>query len=378
MQSKKRVIVLQRVCTNYRIPLFKKLSEATDLDFKLLIGADIPKSKVRNSKSLDGVSHEQLATIFIRLFKWIFPYHIGLIRRLKNFKPDVIICEAESHFLGYLKAIIYKYLFNNNVKLVYWCYIQIPGQSNCKSGFRSLVKKFFRSRFSAFLLYSSYGANVLVSEGYDKENIFIAVNVGDVELFLGKFDEISLSKEDMRETLGLPNRFTILYSGTLDNNKKPNLILDLAANLNNDMFNFILVGTGEMETELRSRTIREKLSNVYLLGRLDSEIFNYYRASDLLVVPGRGGIVISEAMCFRIPVLIYQGDGTEYDLVKDNKTGWILNTSDLSCFQSVIVDISADKEKLAEMGIESQKMVRDTYNTESMVKKIIELVNYLN
>ena len=40
-------------------------------------------------------------------------------------------------------------------------------------------------------------------------------------------------------------------------------------------------------------------------------------SADVVVVPGRGGIVISEAMVHGVPVIVHQADGTEYELVHE-------------------------------------------------------------
>ena len=47
-----------------------------------------------------------------------------------------------------------------------------------------------------------------------------------------------------------------------------------------------------------------------------------YCKADIVYVPGRGGMIISEAMAFACPVILHEADGTEYDLVINGKTGF--------------------------------------------------------
>ena len=104
----KRIAVLQRICASYRVDLFSALGKVENVDFKLFIGRDIPGTKVKGVSGSPGVNAKELETKFVKLGRKIFPIHLGLVRELKKFRPTVVLCEGESHFLGYLQAIYYQ------------------------------------------------------------------------------------------------------------------------------------------------------------------------------------------------------------------------------------------------------------------------------
>jgi glycosyltransferase involved in cell wall biosynthesis len=367
-----RLAILQRVCPGYRIALFSALSSDSRIDAKLFIGDDIPGSKVKNATNLEGINYEKYKTKFVKLRERILPWHEGLILDLRKFNPDVILCEGESHFLGYIQAIIYKYLFNNCVALVHWCFISLPGWSKVGGeGYRSVIKRYFRRFFDAFLVYSSYSEQCLLKLGQPPEKIFIGTNVGDVEKFFNLSDSLIDSPQEARYRLGLPERFTVLYVGSLESVKRPHIMLDLVKMCDNEKYNFVLLGSGMLLKQIRDRVINENLANVFVPGRVREELPLYYRAADVLLIPGRGGIVISEAMAFGLPVIVHQADGTEYDLVQNGTTGIHLSTGDHNDFRNALEFLLNNQSLCTKMGLMSRQIIESRFKTNDLVEQIV-------
>jgi glycosyltransferase involved in cell wall biosynthesis len=318
----------------------------------------------------------RLRTRFIKIGRRVFPIHVGLVAALRTFEPDVVLCEGESHFLGYLQAAWYRMWFHKRVGLMHWCFISLPGEPLRKKGLAGIVKAYTRKLFDAFVLYSSYSKECLVKLGIPTEKIFVATNVGDVKKFLNISNAIPMSRAEARRNLSINDRFTVLYAGTLDRNKKPDLLLDLAAVCDHEKFNFVLLGGGEMLIELQKRAADEGLANVYLPGKVGDSLGLYYRASDVLLVPGRGGIVISEGMAFGLPIVTFQADGTEYDLIRDKESGFILTLGDSSDFRNAIEILQQDKELASQMGRSGRLMVEQEFTTDNMVRQIIKAAEY--
>jgi glycosyltransferase involved in cell wall biosynthesis len=369
-ESPLRLAILQRVCTGYRTALFANLSSETDIDMKLYIGEDIPNSKVKSFSDLKGIKFQRMDTRFIKFGKRILPWHVGLVKELQLFNPDVILCEGESHFLGYLQAIFYRYLCNKRVALIHWCFISLPGEPLGGRGLRSLVKGFFRRFFDAFLTYSSYSKECLLKLGQPTEKVFVSTNVGDTRQFIARSDALTESTSEARKKLKLPDRFTVLYLGTLEKNKRPDVMLDLAKETDDRKYNFVLAGSGALFEELNSRVKRERLSNVFLPGRVVDELPLYLRAANVLLIPGRGGIVISEAMAFELPVILHQTDSTEFDLIKNGINGFHLQSGSVKDFHLALETLRMDPYCAAEMGRMSRKLVKDHFTTDNMVEQI--------
>ena len=372
-----RMAIIQRVCTGYRVPLFSQLSARTDIEVTLFIGHDVPRSKVKSSSGLLDIDYRKLNTRFVRLGSRILPWHIGLIAEFRKLKPDVILCEGESHFIGYLQAILYKYFFNRRVALMHWCFISLPGWSAIGGvGFRALIKIFFRRFFDAFVVYSSFSKKCLLKLGQPSDKVFVATNVSDTKGFLNLSDAMTESVSEARKKLKLPERFTVLYLGTLDANKRPDMMLDLAKESDNECYNFVLLGSGPLFEELHERVAREHLSSVFLPGRVVDDLPFYFRAADVLMLPGRGGMVMSEAMAWGLPVIVHQADGTEYDLVQDGVTGFHLQSGNLNDFRKALEQLQSNPGLCEKMGSESRRLVKSRFTTENMVNQIVSAAQY--
>lgn len=371
-----KLAILQRVCAPYRTAMFSQLAAQPGVEMKLFIGANIPGTKVQGTSDLEGIPFQKLPTRMLRMGRRVLTWHVGLIGELRRFKPDVILCEGESHFVGYLQAIVYRALFNPKAALIHWCFISLPGHEVHEKRPGAVIKGFFRRFFDAHLLYSSFSRDCLMQLGVPEVKAFVATNVGDVRKFIKMSDSLPDTPAQARESVGLPEKFTAVYVGTLDENKHPEMLLDLAGVLDKDQYNFVLLGTGPMLEPLRARATREGLSNVFLPGRVADGLALYYRSADALLIPGRGGIVISEAMAFGVPVVVHEADGTEYDLVQHQVTGVRLQRAGLEDFSQSLKFLQGDPELCARMGKASRELCETRYTTENMVKQTLSAARF--
>lgn len=371
-----RFAILQRICPTYRKALFKKLASTPGIELKLIIGQDIPNTKFFSSPDLTGIPHVKLPTRFLRLKNRVLTWHLGLVDELKRFNPDVILCEGESHFIGYLQAFFYRFFYNKRVGLMHWCFYALPGRPVKEYNLGAFVKLLFRGWFDAYIVYSSFSKQCLIELGQSAEKAFVTTNVGDVDKFLEMSKATVETKIEARNKLQLPNRFTVLYVGTLDANKHPDLLLDLAQKLNCDEFNFVLLGSGALLGDLSARATREKLDNVFLPGRVVDHLSLYYRAADVLLIPGRGGIIISEAMAFGLPVIVHQADGTEYDLVEHGVTGIRLQGGAQSDFITALEFLKNNPEDCAKMGATGKMVVENRFTMANMAEQILRAARY--
>ena len=372
-----RIAVLQRVCADYRVGLFLGLSSVGNVEMRLFIGYDLPGTKVKGVDVCPGVSVTKLETRFIRLGRRILPVHVGLVDELRKFRPTVVLCEGESHFVGYLQAIYYRLRYDRRARLIHWCFIALPGCPKKRWGVAEGVKAYFRRYFSAFLVYSSFSRDRLVELGVDQRKVFVATNVGDVEKSLKQSDAITETKAEARKILGLPERFTVLYVGTLSWSKRPDVVLDLARECEPERYSFVVLGSGDLLPDLRTRVAREGLQDVRLAGKVTGQLPLYYRAADVVLMPGRGGIVISEAMAFGVPVVVHQADGTEYDLVRNWVTGVVVSAGAVEDFREALEELRNDPVRCAAMGSASRQMVERRWNTGNMVCQIVRAAEYL-
>jgi glycosyltransferase involved in cell wall biosynthesis len=370
--SELSLAILQRVCTGYRLELFRRLAAHPQLRVRVFIGEDLPDSKVRSTGDFQDLDVVKLPTRFLGVGRRVLPLHRGLGRALRDFDPDVILSEGESHFLGYLSAILARSRLRD-CAVVHWGLGGLPGDDH-GGRLADRMKRPFQSLADAFLVYSSYGAQVLERIGHPASKIVVAVNVSDTDRHLAAARDLEESRSEARHRLALPDRFTVITVGALDANKRVDVLLEAVAGLPGGEFNALIVGGGSELAALQRSAEERGLENVYLTGPVPAEdVVRYYRAADLLVVPGRGGMVISEAMAHGLPVVVHLADGTEHDLVREGETGMRLERGSAEDFRSAIEAMAKDPEATARMGENGRRLVEEEINMDAMVERIVSV-----
>ena len=125
---------------------------------------------------------------------------------------------------------------------------------------------------------------------------------------------ISLSKEEARKRLNIPNDIkVILFVGTLCRRKGVHILLNAARYVLSKYprCTFILVGRETKEaTEFRRTVEKDKLlsENVVFTGFVNEKLKNiYYRAADIFVLPSLSegfGLVLLEAARYNLPLVV--------------------------------------------------------------------------
>ena len=369
------VVVLQRFIPPYRVAVFEEIANKADFNVTYVIGENIEGVKAGNSQNLSSLHVIKLKSKGLKIFGRPLVWHFGLLKTLLRLKPTVIVCEAESHFLGYLTAITYKILQLGRPRLLLWCFYILPGRENERGRIEITVRKIVRSFFSSFISYAEIGKTYLIKQGIDPSSIHVAHNVCDTKKFLDKSDSLKLTKRDAKFKLHLEARFVVSFIGTLDSVKRPELIIELARTLRNDNIHFLIIGEGPLRKQLEYEVQVSDLNNVTITGRVSEDISLYYRATDFTILPGRGGIVISESMCFSTPVIAYQADGTERDLVLNNDTGVILPSGHVDDFSECIKELAGDLGRCERMGINAKQLILSKMNTKNMASTVVQAVS---
>lgn len=362
-------LIIQRFIPNYRTEVAKKLT-ADKIEY--LIGTDVAGSKASNSADLSGIKYHQLKLRRVRILRRDVFYHQGLFRFLIEVKPKVILTEAESALGTYLMVILYKLLFDNGVRTGVWCFFKLPGRDYTVVTRR--LKKFLWTRFDFFVSYHSLGKEYLISLGFLDESISIATNVCATDRFVSRrtvFD--NLSKDQCRQKFEITNEFVVGYIGTLSKAKRPDLLVKASKLLDEKNISVLIAGGGQFVKNLQS------LEPWYTVNYIEwtDNVLEVYKAIDLLVLPGRGGIVISEALSLGVPVLVYQGDGVEMDLIADG-CGSIIHDNSVD---TIVEEILSFSKVIQQENVVNncRRVIDDMYNSTTMANAIINrFLNEIN
>jgi len=118
-----------------------------------------------------------------------------------------------------------------------------------------------------------------------------------------------------------------------------------------------------VNSEMQDYTEEHNLDSVRFFGFRDrKEIKDYYATADLLVLPSSRetwGIVVNEAMCFGLPVIVSSQVGAAHDLVQDGENGFIYPSGDVEALTRRLqqfVDLTEEERSL--LGLKSLELIK--------------------
>lgn len=160
---------------------------------------------------------------------------------------------------------------------------------------------------------------------------------------------------------------TVIWVGSLIKRKRPEYFLECAKNF--PQLKFILVGDGDLTKEIQSKIIKENISNIVCIGRIQNkQVYEILKRADLfLMTSDKEGLpkVIGEAMSQRIPV-IYIDECYDVDYVKSGINGFAVpNLESMKEKIQFLLDNPKIYQKMSNVAYESIK----PYTWENVIKQ---------
>jgi glycosyltransferase involved in cell wall biosynthesis len=249
--------------------------------------------------------------------------------------------------------------------------------SKLKYWFITEARKKMVNRVDAHINYFDEAIDIHASYGVDREKVFITANSPDTDL-------IFEAKESIKEKPDIlpPNPFRIIHVGRLVKWKRVDLLIDALEKLKIQFPNIelLVVGKGPEEENLQRQTTLLGLQNhvrfvggVYEIAILGQ----YFMASSIYVLAGMGGLSINEAMCFGLPVVCSEADGTERELVRENQNGHFFEDGNLESLRNQLEKMLSNLAKTKQMGIESERIIKEEINIHTVLKKYVDTFEYV-
>lgn len=241
-------------------------------------------------------------------------------------------------------------------------------------GFKEKIKKFVISKaiycFSTGKEHDKY----YLKYGAEKENIirypFTSVKTADV-----LSEPLSNnSKKLLKESLGITENKAVLSIGQFIHRKGFDTLIKASANFPKDV-GFYIVG-GDPTDEYIKLKESLQLSNVHFIGfKSKEELSDYYKASDVFVLPTREdiwGLVINEAMSYGLPVITTNKCIAGLEMISDDRC--ILDPEDVEGLSKITLEILQDPIQSERLSIDNLGTA-SKYTIETMAKKHIEIFN---
>lgn len=298
---------------------------------------------VINNDILILSGYDQLSMIFFSLLCRIFnkPYII-LIDGFSKFKID----EIENR----LKFFIKKQVICNSSFIM----------ANGKIAKEYIVKKF------------DYPSNKIYNQ-------FLTVDTKTIDKL---YDDKEIYRKEYREKYKIDlNKKVIIYSGRLIEIKNvKSVIYAISLIQNKSEIVLFIAGGGELEKDLLELSKNLDV-NIIITGFVSDqkELFKHYYLGDVLILASikeAWGLVVNEAMCSGLPIIVSEIAGCSDDLVVEDKNGFLIDPFDINDIKNKI-EIILFNRNLDEMGQQSKNIIKE-WNFENSRKELEEILNNIN
>ncbi|MBU1036402.1 glycosyltransferase family 4 protein [Patescibacteria group bacterium] len=187
------------------------------------------------------------------------------------------------------------------------------------------------------------------------------------------FDQDSgLSKKTITEKIRL------LYLGQIEEQKGVRFLIESFNKYPKENFELTLVGDGSLLNELKKNTTDPRIK---FSGKVSQrhQLKNIFFNTDITIIPSlwweNSPTVVYESYSYGVPVLVSDSGGSK-ELVKDNKTGYIFKSGDISDFTRYLDKISQNRQNLAELGVSGRQFIQE-YQLESYIRRLLDLCQNL-
>ena len=377
----------------YFSPLFRQLAKSERMKLLVYYCAN-PRKKKQVDKGFGQVVTwdfpllEGYKSKFLRNLSWASSLdnkfwsliNFDIVMKLVSDKSEIVIVHGWSYFTNYLTIITAK-LLGKKV----WLRGENPLNQEIKKPKLLRVAKKIILQYCLFKLvdrflyigtqnrnfYQYYGVR-------DRQFIFAPYAVDNL-YFSTQAAQLKGNRSKLRSGYGVPtDSVVILFSGKYIQKKRPLDLLQAYARLKDTSVALVMVGEGEMRTEMEKFIKQFGLKNVFLTGFINQgEISNFYSLADIFVLPsGPGetwGLVVNEAMLFQLPVLVSSTAGCSTDLVKHGENGFIFeegNVDELTNYLTMLIENEAMRKGAGE----SSRNLIAAFDYSVMIKNMEEAV----
>lgn len=331
----KKILVFDSHPVQYRVPLWKALSEknlllhvvyASDCSVKGYNDVQFGKKIAWDGDMMSGYEYTVLnCENGTPLRGWKSLTGKGVKSVLKEQKPDYV----------FLTGFNYKY---DMVAYFTALFYQIPILLRCET--QDYVTN--RSRLKYFLRYCYYslvykGIHKIFFIGELNKEHYLKHGVKPTKLYPARYttenrflhltpNEKEAIRNKKRETYGFEaNKFVIGFSGKFIPKKNPDLLLEAVTFLPDDIkkqIDFLFIGSGELEESLKlqAKKLHENYgTKSYFTGFVNqSELLENYLVVDILVLPSRKqgetwGLVANEGLQAGCSVIVSDSVGSHKD-----------------------------------------------------------------
>jgi len=380
LPMKRKVFLLQEFLTNYRIPIFQKLSSFEDIDFTLVSGELSNKLKREVFRDFTTTANSfRLIKIPISPERG-WQYFVKLLAIFKNMKPDTVITglfirpiyvlPLLKRMFGFKLLVWYggtPYKEDKKIKEEYGCLKKMKGIIPFN------VLKWFFSYCDRVLAYSDYAKSYIIKYfNIEADKIIVAPNSPNTDIFFRARRQYAAKPaliNDIKNEYAPNGEKIILTLGRLNKIRNITMVLKAFAIIQRNIpkTSLVIIGEGGELNKLRQMAAILNLKNVHFVDAIydDWEIARYLYIAYLYT--GICSLAVKMAMAMNKPIV-----GVKYGLevhdVDDGYGGYLIEQEDINSLADRIVELLKDEKKANNMGYYNYRKMKDKINIDKLVE----------
>ncbi len=375
-----KVVIIQSLLSPYRYPLFDVLSYVYDLSVWFM-GRRV-KNRVWN-----------ISDIKYHLFKYRFlsgvtlnigiednyPFWINLTTPIEIYKtkPQVVVIFGWDSLTSFL-VVYFRFMYPSTKIIIF-----SESTKYELSWRRDITKPLVRSMLSRVdfcLAAGDRASSYLETLGVAGNKIAIAPTTNDVDKYVYLTDKYKKQREALRNAMGYnENDVVVMFYGQLIKRKGVDLLVEAYSRLTQTCgyLKLLIIGDGKLLPDLIKKVSDLNLSDVTILPNPgDHAICKYYASADIFVLPSRNdtwGLVVNEAMCSGLPVIVSDKVGSGSELVKEGENGFVFKSDDVDDLVRVVNKLAEDEGLRRKFGKASSKIIQN-FRPENTLKGYVEAI----
>ena len=380
MKPPRKIVIIAPTCFYYQVSLFREIAADPRFDLIVYFCSDealrahdahvmyeTDEKWGDEAELLDGFKYEFMLNFSPRAsyLKWPFGLmNFGVWNKIGRQKPDAVIIMSWMNLTWWIAILA---CLRHKAQLFYLTDANIQGESTIP-GWKRWIKKLVLGKtlfpkVTGFLCAGFENETLYRSFGVPNDRLIPYAYSWGYDNLLKLSQEALANRGKLRETLGISqyNR-VILFCGRLSAEKNPFHLLQAYQKIANENTSLLFVGDGYLRSSLEEYVAEQGLKSVYFVGfQRRTTMPDYYAISDLLVLPSRRetwGMVVNEAMCFGLPIIVSNQVGAGSDLVKDGYNGFKFQAGDITQLaQHIATVVNQSKEEQALMKSHSVDLI---------------------
>lgn len=381
----------------YQTPIFKELTSyiaefRTHLDAKVLFGSDLSLRETHFEEInatfkpdtpflLEGYSYKFLKNyakddrggFFSRI-------NLGVFRELFSEKYDAILIHGYESLTAWFILIAAKL---SGTKILWRGEAVLRGIEN-DSSFKQRIKRFVLKHFFKAcdaLLYSCRGnKEYLQFYGVEEKKLFSIPCAVNNQFFQNEKEKYLINKNQIKQELDIAlEDMVILFSARFTKRKRPIDLLKALVSIEHSNITTLFVGDGPERQVMEDFVVQNNLKAIFTGFKNQSKMSKYYSIADIDIVISDydpSPKAMNEAMNFSLPIIVTDVVGTAYDLVEDNRNGFIIPVGNHKLLAEKIEFFNKHRVDIKHFGEYSFQKVQAWNYTED-VKGILSAFDYV-